>query len=161
MIIFIVIAALMPALALVVITTATLEARSLMWALIGSVAALLMLLALIGLIVLAVRAPLASFTVTTAGISIREIFRTTNIAWADVAVIQIDQTLIQRGRAVVVTRDGKRTASSITAARFALRRGESTYDHGPELLHPAIPVRAAIDAHQRYLRGEFTAPLPI
>lgn len=160
MTIFISVAALFPTLALVTITSATLEARTPLWMLIGSVAALVMLIVLVGLLFLAVRGARSSFTVTTAGICIKEIFRTTDIAWADVAVIQIDQALMQRGRAVVVTRDGNRTPSSITAARFAMRRGESTYDHGPELLHPAVPVRVAIDAHQRYLRGEFTRPHP-
>ncbi|MFC0673348.1 hypothetical protein [Brachybacterium hainanense] len=45
---------------------------------------------------------------------------------------------------------------AITTARFALSRGESTSDHGPDLLQPARPARAAIDVHRRWLRGDLS-----
>lgn len=44
---------------------------------------------------------------------------------------------------------------TITEARSAMRRGERTSDHGPGLRGAARPTRAAIDAHRRWLRGEF------
>lgn len=107
-------------------------------------------------LVVIVRGAWSAFIVTTAGITVRGLLRTVRIPWAEVAVIQWERDLMRRGQAVVVTRSGQRIGSAVTSARFAMRRGESPFDHGPQLLHPAIPVRAAIDAHQRYLRGEFT-----
>ena len=108
----------------------------------------------VGLFLLAFRSITPAFTVTTAGIDVRSMTRTVRIPWHDIAVVQLDSSFYLRGQAIVVRRDGTRIGSPVTAARYAIRRGESPYDHGPELLHPAIPVRVAIDAHQRYLRGE-------
>lgn len=103
----------------------------------------------------AVLAQRPRFVVSTDGILVRGLVRTHRVTWPDVARVEVDQGTLMRGQTVVVTRSGTRVGSSITAASFALRRGESTYDHGPDLRHPAIPARAAIDAHQRYLHGEF------
>ncbi|WP_129658125.1 PH domain-containing protein [Rothia halotolerans] len=96
-----------------------------------------------------------SFTVTTLGITVVGQLRTRRIPWAEVRVVRISQRLMDRGAADVVLRDGTTVRSPITAARSAIRRGESTFDHGADLKSPARPARAAIEAHRRYLRGEF------
>lgn len=92
------------------------------------------------------------FTVTKRGIVITGIVRTVKIPWEHVTVVEIDQSLMRRGGTVVVTMDGRRIGSAITQSRYAFHRGESPYDHGPDLLHPARPTRAAIAAHRQFLR---------
>lgn len=106
-------------------------------------------------IVIIVLANRMSFTVSTAGITIRGYLRTVDLGWADIAAIEVDRGFWHLGRTVVVTRDGRRVGSMITEARSALRRGESTFDHGTDLTQPALPTRAAIEGHQRFLRGDF------
>lgn len=96
-----------------------------------------------------------SFTVSTAGIVDRAVLSTRRISWPEVAVIELEPAAMDRGATVIVLRDGRRLRSGITSSRRALYRGESPVDHGPDLLRPARPTRAAIDAHRRYLRGEF------
>lgn len=113
-------------------------------------------LLLVGLLVLIVLSMLGnSFAVTTRGIRLRTFGVPTFVPWVDVAAIEIEQRRNQRGATVVRRADGQRFRSAITGARYALRRGESTLDHGHDLLQPARPTRAAIDAHRRYLAGEF------
>ena len=94
------------------------------------------------------------FIVSTAGVEIRTPLRTRRIPWADVAIIEVDRGWTHQGQTVVVLHDGRRIGAPITEARSAMRRGERTADHGPGLRDPAIPTRAAIDAHRRWLRGE-------
>ncbi|MBB5831158.1 PH domain-containing protein [Brachybacterium aquaticum] len=95
------------------------------------------------------------FTVTTAGVLIRTMFRTRRIPWEQIARIEVDTGWVHQGQTVAVLHDGRRIRAPITEARSAMRRGESTWDHGPDLTAPARPTRAAIDAHRRWLRGEF------
>lgn len=120
------------------------------WILVAIVVPVLVMV--IAMVVLANR---LSFTVTTIGIDIRGYFHTYRIPWSDVAVIEVDRSYWHQGQTVVVTRSGQRIGSVITETRTAMRRGESRFDHGPDLMQPAKPTRAAIDAHQRYLRGDF------
>lgn len=149
------VAAVVPAGMLVILVAAALDTSRPHVALFAWSGAAITLLLLTGFGIMVIRGARSAFIVTTAGITIRRLVRTVRIPWSDVGVIQVDPRHMHRGEAVVVRRDGTRVGSPVTAARYAMRRGESTFDHGPELLHPAIPVRAAIDAHQRYLRGEF------
>lgn len=148
-------AAFAPALIMYVLIAAALDAQSGDAKPIAVIGAFVILALLIGVLIVIVRGAWSAFIVTTAGITVRGIARTVHVPWSDIAVIQVDPRHMHRGEAVVVRRDGTRIGSGVTAARYAIRRGESTFDHGPQLLHPARPVRAAIDAHQRYLRGEF------
>lgn len=96
------------------------------------------------------------FTVSTAGVEIRTPLRTRRLPWSEVAIIEVDQGWVHEGQTIVVLRDGRRIGAPITEARSAMRRGERTTDHGPGLREAAIPTRAAIDAHRRWLRGEFS-----
>lgn len=159
-VILLALAAPVPTVILILILVAALDAPDPFWMQVGTAAIVVILLLLGGFILVTIKGAWSAFIVSTAGITIRGIVRTVHIPWAEVAVIQLEQRVMYRGEAVVVTRSGSRIGSPVTSARFAMRRGESTYDHGPQLLHPAIPVRAAIDAHQRYLRGEFAAAAP-
>lgn len=93
------------------------------------------------------------FTVTTAGVVLRSFVRTHRIGWPQIAVVAVDTGWSQRGQTLLAPHDGRRLGSPITEARSAMRRGERTRDHGPDLMTPARPTRAAIDAHVRFLRG--------
>lgn len=95
------------------------------------------------------------FTVTTQGIVVRTMLRTRRFPWEQIARIEVDPGMAHQGQTLVVLHDGRRVGAPITEARSAMRRGESTRDHGPRLTEPARPTRAAIDAHRRWLRGEF------
>ena len=95
------------------------------------------------------------FTVTTQGIVVRTMLRTRRFPWEQIARIEVDPGITHQGQTLVVLHDGRRVGAPITEARSAMRRGESTRDHGPRLTEPARPTRAAIDAHRRWLRGEF------
>ncbi|SDS68049.1 hypothetical protein SAMN04489812_2659 [Microlunatus soli] len=92
-----------------------------------------------------------SFTVTDQRLIITGAFRTRRIGWQQVRSIEVDRRLLSRGATVVVLTDGCTVHSPITAARVAIRRGEQTVDHGPDLLHPARPTQAARAAHRRHL----------
>lgn len=92
-----------------------------------------------------------AFIVSTQGIEIRGHVGRERIPWERIAVIEVDRSLMNKGATVVVLHDGRHVTSALTGSRFALRRGESTFDHGPDLLQPARPTRAAIDAHRRWL----------
>lgn len=94
-----------------------------------------------------------SFRVSSQGIEVRGYLSTTRLSWPQIALIDVDHALMNRGATVVVLHDGRRVTSALTGSRFALYRGESVHDHGPDLLQPARPTRAAIDAHQRWLHG--------
>lgn len=93
------------------------------------------------------------FVVGTTGLLIRGSVTTHRIPWGDVRRIEVDQGFLHRGETVVLRHDGSRVRSAVTGARYAIRRGESTSDHGPSLRGPARPTRAAIHAHRRYLGG--------
>ncbi|WP_394214195.1 PH domain-containing protein [Brachybacterium vulturis] len=113
-------------------------------------AALVMLVVLGGAIGLLLH---PAFSVTTRGMEVRGYLRTRRLDWPEVALVEIDRSLMNRGAVVIVTRDGRRVTIALTGSRFALYRGESTFDHGPDLLQPARPARAAIDTHRRWLHG--------
>lgn len=103
------------------------------------------------LLVLMTRGLTQRFRVDPLGVELRGILRTHRIPWQQVAIVEVDRSFLHRGATVVVTRDGRRRRSELTAARWALRRGERTSDHGSSLTDPARPTRAAIAAHRDYL----------
>jgi hypothetical protein len=145
-----------PAVMVWVVAASAMDASRPSSRIIGLCAAALILALLAGVLFVVVRGTSAAFVVSTSGITVRGIFRTVHVPWHEVTVVQVDPRYTHRGQALVVRRDGTRVGSPVTAARYAMRRGESTFDHGPQLLDAAFPVRAAIDAHRRYLRGEFS-----
>lgn len=92
-----------------------------------------------------------SFTVTAEGLVIVGMLRTRRILWQRVRIVEVDRSFMTRGAALIVMNDGRRIRAPLTAARFALWRGESPLDHGGDLLAPARPTRAAIDAHRDFI----------
>ena len=145
-----------PAVVVWVVVASAMDASRPSLRIIGLCAAALILALLASVLFVIVRGTSSAFAVSTSGVTVRGIFRTVHVPWHDVAVVRVDTRHMHRGQVLVVRHDGTRVGSPVTAARYAMRRGESTFDHGPQLLDVAIPVRAAIDAHQRYLRGEFS-----
>lgn len=95
------------------------------------------------------------FRVTTQGVEIRTLVRTHRLPWRDIAKIDVDHGWVHQGQTLVTLHDGRRIGAPITEARSAMRRGERTSDHGPGLTAPARPTREAIDALDRWRRGEF------
>lgn len=124
---------------------------------VGWAALLLSMPMVLAVVVFAALGLWISFTVTTEGIVLRGFLRTRRIPWREIDRIEVDHGWVHRGQTVVVLHDGRRLGSPLTEARAAMRRGERTSDHGADLKHPARPALAAIDAHRRWLRGEFGA----
>ena len=94
-----------------------------------------------------------AFTVTSRGVELRGCFSTRRVDWPEVRVVEIDRHWFNRGGVVIVTRDGRRLKTALTNSHNTLYRGEQLADHGPDLMHPARPARAAIDTHRRWLHG--------
>lgn len=107
------------------------------------------------LLVIIWRGSTQAFVVSARGVSVRGWFRTVMIPWSEVAAVEVDRRFLSPGQTVVVTRSGRRVGSPITGARSAFRRGESAADHGPDLLQPALPTRAVLEAWERHRRGDF------
>lgn len=104
------------------------------------------------LIVIATR---LRFTVSTSGLTIVNYLVTHRFAWDEVQLIRTAQDFFLRGATTVITRDGRAVTAMVTSSNYALWRGESPWDHGSDLRAGGRPAQAAIDAHQRHLRGEF------
>lgn len=111
-------------------------------------------LLIVALIALGLR---SRFSVTTHGIEILNGIRTHRLAWQEVAVVDVDHGWAHQGQTLVVLHGGRQIGAPITAARSAMRRGEHSRDHGLDFRSPARPTKAAMDAHRRWLRGEFEA----
>ena len=95
------------------------------------------------------------FTVSTSGLTIVNVLVTHRLAWDEVQVIRTSSDVFLRGATTVHTRDGRSLTPLVTTANYAMWRGESFWDHGEDLRSGGRPAHAAIDAHRRYLAGEF------
>ncbi|MBP2383926.1 PH domain-containing protein [Brachybacterium sacelli] len=122
------------------------------------IAVLIVLPALAAVPTIVVLGNLMRFTVSTEGVRVRGFLQTRHIRWEQVAVVEVDRRAVGRGGTVLVHTDGRRIRSGITQARAALRRGERTADHGPDLLRPARPTVAAIDGHRWFLHRGHRPP---
>lgn len=120
----------------------------------------LMVLPLLVIVVVPlIRLQRARFVVTTTGIRSTGLLRSHDVTWPEIAVIEVDQAWPYQGRPVVVLHHGGSFSNRLLAHRYALLRGEG--QAGVDASNaggPSIPAAAAIDAHQRYLRGEFGYP---
>jgi hypothetical protein len=99
-----------------------------------------------------------SFVITTEGIRIRDWGIARTYPWARIARVEWDRGSYLSGATMLLLDDGHRVRSAMTAARYALHRGESPADYGEDGKGLSTATRAAIDAHVRYLRGEFDDP---
>ena len=95
------------------------------------------------------------FTVSTSGLTIVNVLVTNRLAWDEVQVIRTSSDVFLRGATTVHTRDGRSLTPLVTTANYAMWRGESFWDHGEDLRSGGRPAHAAVDAHRRYLAGEF------
>lgn len=127
------------------------------------VAVVALLFILLGGLVLAAllfpawRSSSMALTVTTDGIEVRGILRTRWIPWQEVAIIESSPHWYWRRAACIVTTGGERIIAIVTAYQYLLLRGDPYDARARDPQIPLVPTRIAIDAHQRYLRGEFTA----
>lgn len=98
-----------------------------------------------------------ALTVTTDGIEVRGYLRTRWIPWREVAVIESSPHWYWRRAACIVTTGGERILAIVTSYQYLLLRGDPYDAAARDPRIPQLPTRIAIDAHQRYLRGEFPA----
>lgn len=121
------------------------------------VAILLVLLVLLGALgVLTWRGTRLAMTVTTDGIEVRGYLRDRWIPWTHVARIETGSHWYWRRATCIVAASGDRVLATVTSYQFLFFRGDP-YD--PAARDPQahqVPTLAAIDAHQRFLRGEFS-----
>lgn len=96
-------------------------------------------------------------TLTSTGVEVRNLARHW-IPWEDVALVEPSRNWFWWDCATFRLHSGDQVRAKITADRFILMRGEPM----PRLDEraPSRPTLIAIDAHRRFLRGEFSAAAP-
>lgn len=119
-----------------------------------SVLFLLGLGALVAVVFLWFRGTSMRMVLTTTGIEVRSLGRHW-IPWHDVASIESSSHWYWSGTTVIRRSAGAPVMAKITAHRFSLLRGAPWPDRDPATAPRDTLI--AIDAHRRYLRGEFTA----
>lgn len=96
------------------------------------------------------------FTVTAAGIEVVSYLSTRRLRWSDIRLIRVGPASPLSPRATkIVLSDGSSVRPFATSMNYALWRGETPYAHGVDGTAPTRCTLAAIDAHRRYLAGEF------
>lgn len=96
------------------------------------------------------------FTVTTAGIEVASYLATRRVPWSQIRLVRVGPATFLAPRATeIVLTDGSTVRPPATSMNFALWRGEMTTAHGADGTSPTRCTLAAIDAHRRYLAGEF------
>ena len=96
------------------------------------------------------------FTVTTAGIEVASYLSTRRLPWSQIRLVRVGPATLLAPRATeIVLADGSTVRPIATSMNFALWRGEMPLAHGPDGTSPTRCTIAAIDAHRRYLAGEF------
>lgn len=93
--------------------------------------------------------------VTTTGIEVRGYFRTRRIPWEQVQIIESSTHWYWKRATCIVTTDGERVIPIVTSYQFLYFRGDPHDAVSRDPRAPQLPTRVAIDAHQRWLRGEF------
>lgn len=95
------------------------------------------------------------FVVTTEGLTIINNLRTHHFDWSEVAMIDSSASAWYMGSTQVHPKQGEMVRAGFTGVRFGLFRGEPVPTHLPPP-YVTQPTLSARDAHQRFLRGEFT-----
>ncbi|WP_062950408.1 hypothetical protein [Brachybacterium sp. sponge] len=96
------------------------------------------------------------FTVTTAGIEVASHPGTSRLPWSQIRLVRVGPATFRAPRATeIVLADGSAVRPPATSMNFAVRRGEMPTAHGADGTSPTRCTLAAIDAHRRYLAGEF------
>jgi hypothetical protein len=113
-------------------------------------------LAPVGLLALCVRRGMRlAMRVSTGGIEVRGYLRD---HWEQVARVETSDHWYWRRATRIVTTDGRRVDAVVTSYQFLVFRGEAYDDTARDPRIPQLPTRIAIDAHRRFLRGEFAGP---
>lgn len=106
-----------------------------------------------GLLVVSAR---QRFTVTTTGIEVASYVSTRRLSWSKVRLVRVGPATFLAPRATeIILSDGSTVRPPATSMNFALWRGETPLAHGADGTTPTRCTLAAIDAHRRYLAGEF------
>ncbi|MEO2096985.1 MAG: PH domain-containing protein [Brachybacterium sp.] len=96
------------------------------------------------------------FTVTTAGIEVASYLGTRRLPWSQIRLVRVGPASFRAPRATeIVLADGSTVRPPATSMNFAVWRGEMPTAHGADGTSPTRCTLAAIDAHRRYLAGEF------
>ena len=97
-----------------------------------------------------------SFIVTTTGIIVASYLTTRRGPWHDVQLVRVGPATLRAPRATeLLLRDGSTVRPFATSMNFAIWRGETPLAHGADGTAPTRCTLAAIDAHRRFLAGEF------
>jgi hypothetical protein len=118
------------------------------------VLAILLVLSAAPLLVLNFRAQRMAMRVRTRGIEVRGYLRDRWLPWEQIALIETGDHWYWRRATRIVMVDGERITPVVTSYQFLLLRGEPYDDAARDARVPQVPTRAAIDLHQRWLRGE-------
>lgn len=127
------------------------------WRIVAIAVTLVVLAVLLAFLALSWRSFRISMTVTTDGIMVCNILRDRWIPWERVQIIETGTHLNWSRATSIVTTDGERIEARITAWRSLYFRGEFHDAAARDPRIPQLPTRCAIDAHRRYLRGEFSS----
>lgn len=103
-----------------------------------------------------VRSLRMQMTVTTRGIEVHGYLRDHRIPWEQVVRVETSGHWYWRRATCIVTADGARIVPIITAYQNLIFRGEPYDATARDPRIPQLPTRIAIDAHRRFLRGEFS-----
>lgn len=96
------------------------------------------------------------FAVTSAGIEVTSAFRVRRIPWEAVQRVQVGTWSPGAAFATeIVLKDGRVVRPAATSSSYALFRGDGMWAHGWDGRTPTPPTLAAIDAHRRWLGGQF------
>lgn len=95
-----------------------------------------------------------ALVVRTAGIEARGFLRDHWIPWERVALVETADHWYWRRATRIVTVDGERIISIVTAYQNLFLRGEGRDPAYRDSRLPQLPTRQAIDAHRRWLSGQ-------
>ncbi|GAA1486388.1 PH domain-containing protein [Brachybacterium fresconis] len=95
-------------------------------------------------------------SVTTKGIEVRGFLRDHRVPWEQVMRVETSGHWYWRRATSIVTADGTCIVPIITAHQNLIFRGEPYDATARDPRIPQLPTRIAIDAHRRFLRGEFS-----
>lgn len=117
------------------------------------------------LIALTWRSTSMAMVVTTTGIEVRGYWIRRWVPWEEIARIESSTHWYWRRATCILTHhsltaNGERIIAAVTAYQYIFWRNEPYDAQARDPREHLVPTRVAIDAHRRYLRGEFSAAAP-
>lgn len=103
-----------------------------------------------------------AMVVTTTGIEVRGYWIRRWVPWEQIARIESSAHWYWRRATCILTHhsltaNGERIIATVTAYQYIFWRNEPYDAQARDPREHLVPTRVAIDAHRRYLRGEFSA----